>query len=1170
MVINIIFLDSYRNILDKLTRFSEKYYTKMLIKGGLLFLVLGAVFFFVVLGVEYFLWLNSTGRLLLLLVFLAVETFLLFKYILTPLSYLFKLKKGISNKQASLLIGKHFSEVGDKLYNLLDLAESREQSELLLASIAQRSKKLHPIPFSRAINFKENLKYTKYLAIPALILGGIWLSGNLSSFFGSYERVVNYDTAYEPPAPFVFKLLSQDLRVLESEEFAIQVATEGNVKPEDVYLLLNGKEYLLQQKNGIFQYVISPPLQTSNFRFEANGISSPNYELTALRAPAIQSFSLVLDYPDYTNKPTETLKSTGNATFPEGTKVSWEISGKHTERIELVAKDTTLRFAKEENDFRLSKTVYSSMDYQLATSNDNVSRYEKLDYRFEVLKDAYPAIKARQVLDSLNPNVAYFAGEASDDYKLGKIELVCYPDNNKKDIQKIEISSPNTDFYQFYYTFPSGLQLLEGQNYSFYFQARDNDAIQGGKLTKTQVFSIAVLDDNELKNRQLDNQQSIINNLDKSLETFKEQKETLKEINKEQKEKTSLNFNDQRQIKDFLKKQQRQEEMMQKFSKDLKENLSKGKEDDERNKLLQERLERQEMQAKKNEKLLEELNKVADKINKEELAKKLEELAKNQQNSERSLEQLLELTKRYYVTEKAAQLARDLEKESEKQDILSELKLGEDFSNKEQEKLNENFEEIAKELEQLKKDNQGLKKPLNLKIDKEKETGVKSDQQDALEEINKHQGIEESSEGGERENASNKTKQKQKAAAKKMKEMSEDLKQSTSAAGGGSSIAEDAEMLRQILDNLITFSFKQENLYESLEGIDLDVSHFSSSVRKQQQLRDLFEHVDDSLFALSLRRAELSEFVNEQITEVYYNIDKSLESMAENQLYQGVSYQQYVLTASNNLADFLANLLDNMQESMSQGNGSGSSDQGFQLPDIIKSQGELKEKMGKMGQSGQEGEEGQGEEGKEGSEGEGQEGKGQQGQEGQDGSEGEGSNAGENGNKGGQGEGKSGEGDQQGSGNADGGTGEGEDGPTEAELRELYEIYKEQQIIRQQLEQQLKDMINTRDRQLAQKLIQQMEEFENDLLENGITERTMNKVNTIQHQLLKLENASLKQGEKEERESNTNKETFQNPITTKPLILGDYKDEIEILNRQTLPLRQIFQDKVRKYFKKND
>ena len=130
-------MNSYNNILDKLDQFSRKFYTKMLIKGALLFLAFGLLYFMLILGIEYFFWLNSEGRFVLLILFLTVEGFLLYYYIAVPIFQLLKLKKGISNKEASLLIGKHFKEVGDKLYNLLDLAEDKEQSELLLASIQQ-------------------------------------------------------------------------------------------------------------------------------------------------------------------------------------------------------------------------------------------------------------------------------------------------------------------------------------------------------------------------------------------------------------------------------------------------------------------------------------------------------------------------------------------------------------------------------------------------------------------------------------------------------------------------------------------------------------------------------------------------------------------------------------------------------------------------------------------------------------------------------------------------------------------------------------------------------------------------------------------------------------------------------------------------------------------------
>jgi hypothetical protein len=109
-------------------------------------------------------------------------------------------------------------------------------------------------------------------------------------------------------------------------------------------------------------------------------------------------------------------------------------------------------------------------------------------------------------------------------------------------------------------------------------------------------------------------------------------------------------------------------------------------------------------------------------------------------------------------------------------------------------------------------------------------------------------------------------------------------------------------------------------------------------------------------------------------------------------------------------------------------------------------------------------------------------------------------------------------------------------------------------------------MLNKSDQNLAKKLIQQMEDFENDLLENGVTERTRSKANNIQHQLMKLENASLEQGEKKERESEAGKQNFSNPIITKPELLKEYQNDIEILNRQALPLRQNFEQKVKVYF----
>src|SRR5690606_18968806 len=237
-------------------------------------------------------------------------------------------------------------------------------------------------------------------------------------------------------------------------------------------------------------------------------------------------------------------------------------------------------------------------------------------------------------------------------------------------------------------------------------------------------------------------------------------------------------------------------------------------------KLLQERLERQELEAKKNEQLLEELNRLADKINKEELAKQLEELGKRQKNSQRNLEQLLELTKRYYIQEKANQLANKLEDLGKEQEELSGRPLEKEISKKEQEDLNDKFQKISEELEEFQKDNLSLKKPMELSIDKEKEGRIKEDQKEAIDAIDEHEeSKEDPSKTEEQKKSSETAESKERSAARQIQDMAQGLR--TSAASGQcSSREEDPTVLRQLRDNLVTFAFKPEHLYYGLRAVN--------------------------------------------------------------------------------------------------------------------------------------------------------------------------------------------------------------------------------------------------------------------------------------------------------------------------------------------------------------
>src|SRR5690606_40836093 len=113
------------------------------------------LYLFFVLFVEYVLWLNPIARTILFWVFILVEVGLFVKFIAIPIAKLFKLQKGIDYVDASKIIGQHFPEVNDKLLNVLQLKQNTSESELLLASIEQKSAELNPVPFKLAINFKD-------------------------------------------------------------------------------------------------------------------------------------------------------------------------------------------------------------------------------------------------------------------------------------------------------------------------------------------------------------------------------------------------------------------------------------------------------------------------------------------------------------------------------------------------------------------------------------------------------------------------------------------------------------------------------------------------------------------------------------------------------------------------------------------------------------------------------------------------------------------------------------------------------------------------------------------------------------------------------------------------------------------------------------------------------
>ncbi|WP_282071867.1 DUF4175 family protein [Polaribacter atrinae] len=1115
------------NIEDKLHQFTRKYYTSELIKGSILFLSLGFLYFFFTVFIEYFLWLKPTARTILFLLFLLVEVFLLIRFIVVPIFKLIGLRKGITYEESSKIIGNHFPEVQDKLLNVLQLKKNNNESDLLLASIHQKEVELQPIPFVKAVDFTQNKKYLKYAIVPVLIFLITLFTGNNDKLSQSLERVVNYKTAYNPPAPFLFSITNSNLKVIQGNSISILVEAVGNVLPIEAKIHFENQYYFLQNKgNGTFSYTFSDVQKPIDFFIEANGVQSQPYKIEVVKTPTINTISLEVKYPRYLGKNNETIKSTGNIMVPEGTTITWSVTANQTNAVAFINNKESVFFdINSENIFTYSKRITNPLNYQISSSNKDLKDFENLQFFVYVVKDEFPLITLPSNIDSISRGGAQFAGKISDDYGIKKLQLVYYNDEQPQNQNKFDIEITKENIQTFFYQFPDGLNLETGINYEMFFQVFDNDAVNGSKKTKSQVFKYRQKTNDEVEEELLQEQKNTINNIENSIQKQQKQNRDLEKVQQDLQGKKQINWNDKKKIEKFVERQQNYNQMMQRQTEKLHDNLDEIKEENEDLQDKKEELKKRIEELKKldkQQKLLDEIQKMGEKLNKEDLLKKAKELSQQNKQQERSLERILELTKRFYVEQKTMQIANKVEELAKKQEDIYQEK---DNNLDNQKEIKKEFETIKKDLEELTKDNNKLKEPMELPDVEDEKEAIDSELKKSEENLSKE------NKAGAKKN--------QKNSSKKMKEMSAKI-QTAMMEMEGESMEENIDDLRKILENLVIFSFKQESLMHKFDEISTSHPDFGKALKKQNELKTYFEHIDDSLYVLSMRLPKISSIIKDDLSTTHYNLEQSLYNFSENLFSYGVSNQHYVITSVNSLADYLSNMLSRMKNSMSMkmGKGKKGKGQGFSLPDLIKKQGELSEKMQKGIKPGDK--KGEGNEGEKGKK------PGDKGKQGSKGENGKGGKEGSNGEK-----------------------GNGSGGEPQNDLDgEIYEIYKQQSLLRQELQEQIRisegegNQVNDK----AKKALKKMEDLENEILEKGFNAATLQKMQELNYELLKLDKAALEQGEDNKRKSDANLQEFEKRNIKALEFKKQFYNQTEILNRQSLPLQQNYKNKVRVYF----
>ena len=380
-----------------------------------------------------------------------------------------------------------------------------------------------------------------------------------------------------------------------------------------------------------------------------------------------------------------------------------------------------------------------------------------------------------------------------------------------------------------------------------------------------------------------------------------------------------MSWEEKQKIKELLEAQKELQKSVADIKRDVSKNFMQQSEYiqmDERLLEKQRQLEElfEKVMSDEMKELFKEMEKLMANLDKSKIQDMMEKMKLDNKDIEKELDRSLEIFKQLELEQKLERVMDKLEILKEKQKELSkeseEKESDSEELKKKQDELNKDFEDVKEDLKEMKDLNKELEFPNELGDTKEDEQQISEDMENSSENLEK----------GKKSKASD----SQEDASEGMEELGKKLEQMQAEMESGAD-AEDLEDLRGLLENLVKLSFDQEELMANFKRTNQKSPEYVKHTQTQKKIKDDAKMIEDSLFALSKRVVEIEPFVNREIAAINQNMDKAISLMADRKTKEASSKQQYVMTAVNNLALLLSEIVEQMQQQMANQMNSKSS-----------------------------------------------------------------------------------------------------------------------------------------------------------------------------------------------------------------------------------------------------
>jgi hypothetical protein len=917
-------------LIEKIEGFTRKYYLNRLIQGVLVGAVLWIVFYLLINGLEYFSWFPPKGRFVLLLFLLAGSAFVLVYHFLIPLINLIRFRKKMSVEQASLMIGKFFPEIKDKLLNTIQLSNqmeaytskvgpstlrqaqgsgTSEDNALLAATIEQRSARLSPIRFSDAVDLRGNLKYL------GIFFGSLLILIALMVFLPSFavqptQRIVNYEQHFEKPLPYQVEIEQDDIETTQGKEVKFNIRVKGDRIPDAFYVKSElGQQLMTKGSANDFTYTFKNLYNDLTFNVIGGEYTSRPLHITVHPNPTLLSYRCELHYPAYIHRTNETMDAKTRLIVPQGTKLTFSFTTRDTEQMSVTRDSLTTDLTAQDDVFEYQFVAGQTTKFEVQVQNTWNQSIEPLPFSVDVIPDAYPDIRVESFDEQLSTDV-YFSGLVTDDYGFSKLTFNCIV---KEPIEKNIVKTVPLDLKQtrtsFFYQFNMDeLGIMPGQNMEVYFTVWDNDGFHGPKSKRSETFTYYKPSEMALDSIADQQSEDIMERLQEKSQEADKLQEEIEKMLQDLIQKKDLDWSDKEKMKDLLEKQQKIQDEWNKLQDEQKNLEDFMKEHDLGNEDLikkQEQINKlfEEVIPEELKKMMEQIDKLLEEMPREQMQQMMQEIKKNNQSMQELLDRNLALLEQLKMEKDLNDLANKLDKLGEElqQQESDKQKTGEENDQKTAEEAKEEFDKMMDELDELLKKNQDLQQPFDMQKDEEMQENIDQDLQDAMQ--NEQSGEQQQSQ------------QNKQNAGQKMQQMANQMMMQMQMQGM-EQMAEDAHLIRILLENVVHASHEQENLMAEIGSMRSDDPSLVEKIIHQKEVADNFIMVRDSLRSMAMRQPMIQNYVFDELHTIENQTENAMKQLNDLKLSQAVRHQQTAMMSMNNLALMLAESLENMENSM--------------------------------------------------------------------------------------------------------------------------------------------------------------------------------------------------------------------------------------------------------------